>query len=96
MPRPNGLKIQGWCADYDKWRIQRLMELGLETSESNFVARVVREWLDAHVDDHAQVGITPEAYLREKRRAGEAKLIRFDRLDQGDPEGSVKAKTRQS
>jgi hypothetical protein len=77
MPRRRGKKIQGWSADYDKWRIEQLIDLGLETSENSFVARVVREWLEAKEEEHARVGLTLEAFLEYQRAKGSAKLFKL-------------------
>jgi hypothetical protein len=77
MPRRRGKKIQGWSADYDKWRIERLVDLGLETSENSFVARVVREWLEAKQEEHSTIGLTPEAFLQQQQSKGSAKLLKL-------------------
>ena len=85
MPRRRGKKIQGWSADYDKWRIDQLVELGLETSENSFVARVVREWLEANQEEHARIGLTLEAFLRPQRSKGGAKLLKLTPKTQPKP-----------
>jgi hypothetical protein len=77
MPRRRGKKIQGWSADYDKWRIEQLVELGFETSENSFVARVVREWLEANKEEHSRIGLTHEAFLHQQQSKGSAKLLKL-------------------
>jgi hypothetical protein len=85
MPRRSGKKIQGWSADYDKWRIDQLVELGLETSENSFVARVVREWLEAKEEEHSRIGLTLEAFLQQQRSKGSAKLLKLTPKTQPKP-----------
>ena len=85
MPRRSGKKIQGWSADYDKWRIEQLVELGLETSENSLVARVVREWLEAKQEEHSRIGLTLEAFLQRQRSRGGAKLLKLTPTPQPKP-----------
>lgn len=75
-----GIKIQGWSAHYDKWVLTQLVKLKLETSEHAVVARIVREWLERHADEHHAIGLTREAFLRESQGEG-AKLYSFSRTE---------------
>lgn len=61
-----GEKVQGWVPAYERWVIRKLMALGLEgVSESDIVSNIIRDWIRLHRDDHAELGITPRAFLEE-------------------------------
>lgn len=75
-----GVKVQGWCAHYDKWVLHRLIEMEMETSENSLVGRIIREWVDRKAEEHAALGLTRQTFLEERQRTG-GKLFSFPKSE---------------